>query len=104
MKEKNLVALSGENDEEEGKIFIVGSDDKKSFYYDLKKNYFINWAQTNESHNNPALIQIGDYLYIFDTVKNNKLIFERTKLTNDKKILMVEPLKEGSSRFKSNRR
>ena len=31
----------------EGKIFIVGGGDKKAFYYDLKKNYFLNWAKTN---------------------------------------------------------
>jgi hypothetical protein len=69
----------------EGKIFIVGGENKKSFYFDLKKNYFINWAETNELHKNPALIKIGDYLYIFDSGKNNKLIFERTKLTDNKK-------------------
>ena len=69
----------------DGKIFVVGGGDKKSFYYDLKKNYFINWAETNMLHTNPALINIGDYLYILDSVKNNKLIFERTKLTDNKK-------------------
>ena len=77
---------------QEGKIFIIGGGDKKTFYYDLKKNYFINWAETNELHNNPALVQIGDYLYIFDSVKNNKLIFERTKLTdNNKKWEIITP-------------
>ena len=69
----------------EGKIFVVGGDNKKTFYFDLKKNYFINWAQTNELHNNPALIQMGDYLYIFDGFKNNQIIFERSKLTDNKK-------------------
>ena len=69
----------------DGKIFVVGGGDKKSFYYDLKKNYFINWAETNMLHTNPALINIGDYLYILDSVNNNKLIFERTKLTDNKK-------------------
>ena len=69
----------------DGKIFVVGGGDKKSFYYDLKKNYFINWAETNMLHTNPALINIGDYLYILDSMKNNKLIFERTKLTDNKK-------------------
>ena len=77
---------------QEGKIFIIGGGDKKTFYYDLKKNYFINWAETNELHYNPALVQIGDYLYIFDSVKNNKLIFERTKLTdNNKKWEIITP-------------
>ena len=70
---------------QEGKIFVVGGDNKKTFYFDLKKNYFINWAQTNELHNNPALIQMGDYLYIFDGFKNNQIIFERSKLTDNKK-------------------
>ena len=69
----------------EGKIFIIGGENKKTFYYDLKKNYFIKWAETNEFHKNPALVQIGDYLYIFDKGENKKLIFERTKLTDNKK-------------------
>ena len=81
----SLVFVPSNEHINEGKIFVGGGNDKKTFYFDLKKNYFMNWAQTNELHNNPALIQIGDYLYIFDSVKNNKLIFERTKLTNDKK-------------------
>ena len=60
----SIIFVSSNNvKEEEGKIFIVGGDDKKSFYYDLKKNYFINWAQTNAIHYKPALIKIGDYLY-----------------------------------------
>ena len=36
-------------------IYIRG-EDKKSFYYDLNKNYFINWGDTNEIHLKPALI------------------------------------------------
>ena len=79
---------------EDGKIFIVGGNDKKSFYYDLKKNYFLNWAETNFIHINPALINIGEYLYIIDTNKNNnnKIIFERTKLNAKKKAWeIIEP-------------
>ena len=68
----------------EGKIFIVGGDDKKSFYYDLKKNYFLNWVPTNELHNKPALIKIGDYLYLFDTLHQNNFCFERTNLLDNK--------------------
>ena len=69
--------------QEEGKIFIVGGDDKKSFYYDLKKNYFINWAQTNEIHCKPALIKIGDYLYLFDSLQQKNFCFERTNLSDN---------------------
>ena len=65
------------------RVFLVGGADKKTFYYDLKKNYFINWAETNEFHNKPALIRIGDYLYIFDNLKQSKCCFERTKLSEN---------------------
>ena len=53
-------------------IFIVGGNDKKTFYYDLKKNYFINWGDTNETYTKPALIHIGEYLYIFDPINYRK--------------------------------
>ena len=70
---------------QEGKIFIVGGNDKKSFYYDLKKNYFLNWAPTNEIHIRPALITVGEYLYLIDSFQNKKnFCFERTKLNDDK--------------------
>ena len=68
--------------ENEEWIFIIGGDDKKTFYYDLNKNYFINWGDTINSYTNPALIQIGEYLYIFDTINDKKNYFERTKLIN----------------------
>ena len=63
-------------------VFIVGGKDKKSFYYDLNKNYFINWGDTNEIYQNPALIQIGEYLYIFDNINSKRNYFERTKIIN----------------------
>ena len=68
--------------ENEAWIFIVGGDDKKTFYYDLNKNYFINWGDTINKYSNPALMQIGEYLYIFDSINNKKNYFERTKLIN----------------------
>ena len=61
-------------------VFIVGGIDKKTLYYDLKKNYFINWGETNENHIKPALIQVGEYLYIFDSINSRKNFFERTKI------------------------
>jgi hypothetical protein len=68
-----------------GRIFIIGGSDKKTFFYDLKKNYFINWAETNEVHNNPNLIKIDDYLYIMDSLKQQNFCFERTKLSDNEK-------------------
>jgi hypothetical protein len=67
------------------KVFLVGGKDKKVFYYDLKKNYFLNWAETNELHTNPALIKIDDYLYILDGEKQSQICFERTKLSESLK-------------------
>ena len=68
--------------ENEEWIFIIGGNDKKSFYYDLNKNYFINWGDTFDLHLNPALIKIGEYLYIFDSLNENMNYFERTKVIN----------------------
>ena len=67
---------------EEGKIFVVGGNDKKSIYYDLKKNYFLKWAPTNAVHTKPALIKITDYLYLFDSIQQKDFCFERTNLLN----------------------
>ena len=75
-----------------GKVFIIGGSDKKTFFYDLKKNYFINWAETNETHNKPCLIIIGDYLYIFDGLRQKRFCFERTNLSeNEKKWEKIVP-------------
>ena len=63
-------------------VFIIGGNDKKSFYYDLRKNYFINWGETNEIYTKPAFIQIGEYIYIFDSINYKKNYIERTKIIN----------------------
>ena len=63
-------------------VFILGGEDKKSFYYDLNKNYFINWGETNEIHFKPALIKISEYLYILDSINLNNNCFERTKIVS----------------------
>ena len=68
-----------------GRVFIIGGSDRKTFFYDLKKNYFINWAETNEVHNKPILIKIDDYLYIMDSLKQQNFCFERTKLSDNEK-------------------
>jgi len=68
-----------------GRTFIIGGSDKKTFFYDLKKNYFINWSETNEMHNKPTLITIDDYLYIMDSLKQQNFCFERTKLSDNEK-------------------
>ena len=71
--------------ENEEWIFITGGNNKKSFYYDLNKNYFINWGDTLDTHQNPALIRIGEYLYILDTLNSKKNYWERTKIISPNK-------------------
>ena len=71
--------------ESSSKVFLIGGSDKKAFYYDLKKNYFINWAETNELHYKPSLLKSDDYLYIFDGYYNNNICFERTRLSENEK-------------------
>ena len=63
-------------------VFILGGEDKKSFYYDLNKNYFINWGETNEIHLKSALIKISEYLYIVDSINLNNNFFKRTKIVS----------------------
>ena len=77
-KNHSMIIISSLTDG--SKVFLVGGADKKSFYYDLKKNYFINWAETNELHEKPALIKINDFIYLFDGFKQSSLCFERTNL------------------------
>ena len=66
--------------ENEEWVFIIGGNTKKSFYYDLNKNYFINWSDTLDTHQNPALMRIGEYLYILDALNTKKNYLERTKI------------------------
>ena len=77
-KNHSMIYLTFNENEEW--IFITGGNDKKSFYYDLNKNYFINWSDTLDIHQNPTLIRIGEYLYILDTLNSKKNYWERTKI------------------------
>ena len=113
MNKRNHSMIFLNCNEKEEWIFIIGGDDKKSFYYDLNKNYFINWGDTNDIHIRPALMQIGEYLYIFDSINLRKNYFERTKIITpnrkweknvlniDNKIINYFPSKYGVS-FDSN--
>ena len=99
--------------EENEWVFIAGGEDTKTFYYDIKKNYFINWGNSLEAHIKPALIKVGEYLYIFDEINSRKNFLERTKIIEptrkwekivpkfDKKIMENFPSKFGVS-FDSN--
>ena len=69
-------------------IFIVGGDDSKTFYYDINNNNFVEWGDMNWIHFHPGLIHIGNYLYCFHLIKDEKqkIFFEKTNLNNEKHI------------------
>ena len=66
------------------KIFFAGGKDLRTFYYDIKKNNFSAWGDMNFLHIRPALFQIDNYLFCFDTSPDNKIIFEKTNLDDIK--------------------
>ena len=65
-------------------IYFAGGQDLKSFYYDINEGIFTNWGNMNFYHYRPALIQIENYLYCFDTSFKNEITFERTNLDDDR--------------------
>ena len=66
-------------------IFIAGGDDLNTFYYDIENNTFVNWGNMNGIHTRPGLINIGDYLYCFHLIKDekNNIFFEKTNLNDE---------------------
>lgn len=63
-------------------IFFAGGNDLRTFNYYINNNKFSNWGNMNYSHFRPALINIGDFIYCFDTSSKNEMIFERTNLND----------------------
>ena len=66
-------------------IFVVGGNDKKTFYFDSEKQEIYEWADLNLERNEPALQRIGNTLYCFDNVNkvnSDQLTFEKTELNS----------------------
>ena len=67
------------------KVFVVGGNDKKTFYFDAIKKEIINTSDLNIIRTLPALQIIGNTLYCFDNVNkvnNDQLSFERINIDN----------------------
>ena len=60
------------------KIFIVGGNDRKCCFYDIKNKKFTNWANLIDEHKRPALIDFENYLYCLNEINKEKNFFERT--------------------------
>ena len=77
-------------------IFLVGGNDQNVSYFDINEKKLESWSELNKKRLEPALIQMNNYLYVFDNVNTNEdnieLNFERTDLLSDKpKFELIEP-------------
>jgi hypothetical protein len=65
------------------KVYIIGGNDKQTFYFDTIKKEVINLADLNLMRTEPALQIIGNTLYCFDNVNkanNERLSFEKINI------------------------
>ena len=71
-------------------VFIVGGQDKETFYYDHESGSFNGWKELNRNRTEPALILVNNYLYCFDNINTkdyaNDLTFEKTDLNSENHI------------------
>ena len=77
-------------------VFLVGGNDTKVLYFDINEKEIQSWNELNKKRLEPALIQMNNYLYVFDNVNTNEnnleLTFERTDLLSDKPCFeIIEP-------------
>ena len=73
-------------------VFLVGGNDTKTIYYDIKTDEIFEWADLNIKREEPALQRVGRILYCFDNIKkltNEKLTFEKTDLTSDTPVWQI---------------
>ena len=63
-------------------ILFIGGNDTKSFLFNIEKNEFYLWDNTNHIHLNPSLFLWNNYIYCFSE-QNKSLIAERTILTQE---------------------
>lgn len=77
-------------------VFLVGGNDNQVNYFDINEKKLESWGELNKKRIEPALIQMNNYLYVFDNVNKNENIielnFEKTDLLSDKpKFELIEP-------------
>ena len=81
------------------KVFVVGGNDTKTFYFDTIKKEIIITADLNIIRTEPALQIIGNTLYCFDNVNkanNDQLSFERINIENpEAEWELVRPIIKG---------
>ena len=78
-------------------IFLVGGNNEKVVYFDINEKILESWSDLNKRRLEPALIQVNNYLYVFDNVNKNEnsfeLNFEKTDLlSNNPSFELIEPI------------
>ena len=78
-------------------VFIVGGNDKKTFYFNTESAEVCEWANLNMIRTEPALERISNNLYCFDNINkgyNDTFTLEKTNLNSNKPqwILMTPKL------------
>ena len=66
-------------------ILIIGGNDTKTYLYNIIKNEFIFWENTNYIHLNPSVILFNNYIYCFSE-QNQKIIAEKKIFSLEKNI------------------
>ena len=64
-------------------ILIIGGNDSKTYLYNISKNEFIFWENTNFIHLNPSIILYNNFVYCFSE-QNQKIIAEKKLFSLDK--------------------
>ena len=79
-KNHSMIAIPGSY------VFIVGGQNKETFFFDLNENKFYGWKNLNKYRIEPALILVNNYLYCFDNMNSNsndKFTFEKTDIYSE---------------------
>lgn len=66
----------------DNKVYIIGGNDKKTFFYDKLKDKFINCADLNKEQKRPILISYNNYIYCLGEINQNENFFERTNISS----------------------
>ena len=64
------------------KVYIIGGNDKKTIFYDIPRNKFINYADLNKEQKRPVLISYKNYIYCLGEINQNENFFERTNISS----------------------
>ena len=64
------------------KVFIIGGNDKKTFFYDMPRDKFINCTDLSKEQKRPILISYQNYIYCLGEINKNENFFERINISS----------------------